>query len=312
MFKKSLVASVLSVGLWHASAQAVIVTGPQGRNTSAPAGSLAETGFNLQGNFGDFLGTPVSSNWFVTAAHFGIPDNKLTTVDGVVHPVTNRVPVAGTDLVLYQVSVPFNANQVASIYNPATDGALTTADPIFVYGRGTQRGAEIPGRGWNWGPQDAVRSFGTNTIDGFSAVQQANIDAGSPFALGTTFLVADFDNNGDPNQGTLSEGDSGGAVFVQKNGGLKLVGINFSVELFALTASGPAERAAIYNGNGLFRETAPGVFTSVPTDTGTVTQDWFSSYVPASANFINATIPEPASLTLLGGAAAVLLRRRRV
>lgn len=316
MLRRTLLVGLAVVGLSDVTAQAVIVLGGtagSGRNTVRPADAAGGLAWDLQGDYGAYLGTPISPNWFITANHFGEVDNKLVTVDSVVHPVDtaagSQVLIPGTDLILRRVTVPFT--NYAAIYNASTDGALTTADPITVFGRGRQRGAAYPAsgtqQGWLWGANDTVRSYGTNTIDGLFALPNTTVIDGTTFAAGTTFLEADFDNNGDPNQGTLAEGDSGGGVFVFKNGAYRLVGINFGVELFRETPTTNTDLlAAIYDPTGLYDSTnAPGV--NVP---ATGPQVWDSSYVPASQAFINTVVPEP---TMIGLAAVGLLglARRR-
>lgn len=308
MLKQTFAIGLAVIGLSDV-AQGVIVTGDQGRNTARPADPAAGSAWDLQGDYGVYLGTPIAPDWFISAAHFGTPDNKLVTVDGVTHTVTNTVPVAGTDLVLKQVDVPFAA--FAPIYNPSTDGTFNPGDAILIFGRGTQRGTAIAGKGWNWGTEDNARSFGTNTLNNLAVVTEDDVLEGSPFAANTTFLQGDFDLNGDPNEGTLSVGDSGGGVFVFKNGAYRLVGINYGVQLFRDSETTTSDLlAAIYDARGLYRDVAGSSTNTLITGAGPVTQSFSASYVPASLDFINATVPEPAALGLLGGVAMLIARRR--
>src|SRR5438552_3725516 len=62
---------VFWIGSMTGTAQAVIVYGSQGRNTSAPSGNLADSGWQYEGNWGGFLGTTIGSRYFITAAHVG-------------------------------------------------------------------------------------------------------------------------------------------------------------------------------------------------------------------------------------------------
>ena len=320
MLKRSLLIGLAVIGLSDVAAKAVIVlggTGGSGRNTVRPADLAGGLAWDLQGDYGSYLGTPIAPNWFITANHFGTVDTKLTTVDGVQHfvdPATgSTVQIPGTDLILRRVVQPFT--NYAAIYNPTTDGVIAPTDTITVLGRGRARGAVYPTagtpQGWIWGANDTVRSYGTNTISGLAVVSQNDVDNGSPFAVGTTFLESNFDNNGDPNEGTLAEGDSGGGVFVYKNGQYRLVRINYGVDLFRESATATTDLlAAIYDARGLYEPTDINDVNVPITGAAPVPQMWDASYVPNSLNFIAATVPEP---TVLGGLAvgALLLGRRR-
>ena len=52
-------------------AHAVILYAKRLRNTTAPNGPLASSGWQWEGNWGAFLGTPISKNYFITAEHIG-------------------------------------------------------------------------------------------------------------------------------------------------------------------------------------------------------------------------------------------------
>src|SRR5439155_11197840 len=56
-----------------AASKAVIVfgTGDPAHNTTAPTGALIDSGWQYQGAWGVYLGTPISSNFFITGAHVG-------------------------------------------------------------------------------------------------------------------------------------------------------------------------------------------------------------------------------------------------
>src|SRR5687767_464245 len=49
--------------------EAVILYSSDVRNTSAPAGSIAEGPWSLTGSWGSFMGTPIGPNYFITAHH---------------------------------------------------------------------------------------------------------------------------------------------------------------------------------------------------------------------------------------------------
>src|SRR5688500_13969451 len=52
------------------AAEAVILYSSPTRNTS-PTGTIAEGPWNLTGTWGSFLGTPIASDYFITANHVG-------------------------------------------------------------------------------------------------------------------------------------------------------------------------------------------------------------------------------------------------
>ena len=322
MMKQAVLAVAAVLALSDVAAQAVIVTGSQGRNTSAPTGALLNSGWQLQGSFsaygagninGEFLGTPVSSRYFLTAAHFegGGNNTTITTPDGVVHNLTgNSTQIAGTDFVLREVTAATPFTSVATLFNPAVDAPLTASDTLVTYGRGNARGAAVTGKGWEWATRDGVKSWGTNTFDGLSTVTASDVANGSPFAVGTQFLRADFDLNSDGNEGTLTDGDSGGGVFVQRGGVWKLVGINYGVNLFRASPSASAAAVAAYEANGLYEQLTvnPATFSLVA---GSRTQTWDASYVGGSFAAITAATPEPSLLGLAAVGAVGLLRRTR-
>src|SRR6476619_3912548 len=55
------------------AARAIIFqsTGDPNYNTTAPTGTLANSGWQYQGDFGAFNGTPIAPQYFMTAKHVG-------------------------------------------------------------------------------------------------------------------------------------------------------------------------------------------------------------------------------------------------
>src|SRR6266850_6968230 len=62
------------------SARAVILfrTGDPTANTTAPSNDFAASGWNYEGRFGSFLGTPIAPHFFMTAAHIGQAGSVFT------------------------------------------------------------------------------------------------------------------------------------------------------------------------------------------------------------------------------------------
>lgn len=222
---------------------AVIVFGESGRNLSPPPDTARRACWELEGQWGKFLGTPVGSHWFLTADHVGgyVGDAFFFAGERYTAVAVEHLP--GTDLALWRVSGSFPRWASLSTRNQV-------GQELFIVGRGTARGKELDQRGWHWGEEDYQMSWGTNWV---SHLHQSDVVG--------ELLAWTFDRGGDPNEGTLSSGDSGGGVFVKGEDGLwRLAGVNHDINpgtdgidhFYSLT--GKKEdlfRAAIYDGRGL-------------------------------------------------------------
>lgn len=294
--------------LFLSSAPAVMFydTGSTTHNTTTPGivnGLDASRPWNLQGAFGNFLGTPISPNHFITAAHIGTPSTSITFASG---------PNAGTySIVGSPQNSPNNDLRIWTISGAFVDFAelYTTNDEVgknlLVIGRGTQRGADYIGpsssvRGWNWGAEDHVQRWGQNTV--------------SSIAAGGFYLDATFSPVSGIGESMLSVGDSGGAIFLQSDGQWKLAGINFAVSgPFHSNNStvGSGTRSAIFNLSGLYVSDNNATFTG-PLGSGS---DIFRvSRISADQTWIASAIPEPSvyALIMVGVGTLLLARRRRV
>lgn len=218
--KKPFPALVLCISL-AGQIQAVILfdTGDPSVNTTAPAGILANSGWQYEGAWGGYLGTPISPNFFISAAHIGQGSTVLNFQN------TNYVPVGsfsrpGSDLLIWKIAGTFT--NFAPLYTKRAEAG----QHLVVIGCGTQRGAEriLDGtlRGWDWGSDDSVRRWGENDVSAVVPYQ------------GHDLLYATFDQhvqpNDHPNEAHLSRGDSGGAVFLNDGGVWKVAGINYAVD----------------------------------------------------------------------------------
>jgi len=318
---------VAGVTAGAAPAHAVILLQSETRNTTAPAGALAGSGWQWQGQFNAFLGTPISSKYFVTAQHIGSIANGLLTpffYDGTVYQTTSAVDVPGTDLRIWRIAETFN--NWAPLYDRSIDGPEAGKD-LVVFGRGTQRGEPIyvtsprvpseigaspPVRlqlkGWKWGAVDSITSWGQNRVE--------EVIADESFG---ELLYFSFDNPGGPNEAALSGGDSGGGVFIQSpTGQWKLAGINLGVDgPFRLTETGEAFSASVFDAGGLYvNEPA----TLIPDTHLNISTGAYSSSVAGSLPFILSTIatpttsnaiPEPATAGVISGLVIAGSFRRR-
>jgi hypothetical protein len=269
-----------------AQARAVILfdTGDPTVNTTAPGGTLANSGWQYEADWGGFLGTPIAPNFFISAAHIGQAGSG-PAFQGTTYSVVGSFSLAGSDLQIWKVGTPFG--DFAPLYTKRDEAG----QHLVVIGRGTQRGAErmLDGtlRGWNWGPDDSVRRWGENDV--------AEI---VPFH-GHDMLYATFDQhilpNDHPNEAHLSRGDSGGAVFLNDNGLWKVAGINYGVDdLFTEPSPDFEFTAAIFDARGYYAQDPehPSIFMQIvgsdPVPTG-----FYASRISSELAWIASVIAEP-------------------
>lgn len=283
-------------------------------NTTAPS---ADSGWQYEGYFGSYLGTMISPDLFITAAHIGVASSTFdydtnfsgTTsvsynIDTSFNGGVGYYNIPGTDLNIFKIS-----GGIFSTYAPLYTGSSTTL-AFEDIGRGTQQGAAVTSaggtitHGWLWGASDGVARWGNNTFTG-----SVN---GSSIGLSGTLLSASFSSSNDI---TLSSGDSGGAAFVNVGGVWELAGINYAVQSGPYSASPTGSNpftAALYNMTGYYEQSGGGAWVPV---TGAST--FYLSDISANASAIQSVItlnpvPEPGSALLVAVTAlAAAVRRRR-
>jgi hypothetical protein len=318
----SVVAVLAAMAALAAPAEAVILARTSTRNTGAPSGSNLNSGWQWEGNFGAFLGTPIASRYFITAEHIGGGVGQSFTLNGKTYTTTNQYDDPSTDLRIFKVNTSFPS------YAPIYTGTTEAGKKSLVFGRGTQRGSAVvkgtTTKGWKWGLSDGKKSWGENNIEG-------TYNGGTGRGI---LLRSDFDRTGGYwNESALSTGDSGGGVFIYDAGKWKLAGINYLVEgPFSLTgANGSGFNASITDKGGLYlggdggwrynTDTAtdqPGNWYSTRISSR---QSWIRSIIgtttaaaaasPAVVSSVTTAVPEPASLSVLAIGGIALLRRRR-
>jgi len=299
------------------TARAVIVLGPQGRNTTQPtAKALRNSGWQYQGDFRAFSGTPIAPNFFITAQHIGFSPGDSFTFDGVTYSSIAAFSDSGTDLRIIQVDGTFPT------FAPLFTGKNERGRQVMLIGRGTQRGDPVlvkkHRRGWLWGEEDEIRSWGLNTVRNVGTFGGPNGD----------LLRIAFSPGAGPNEGTISAGDSGGGMFIKDKGVWKLAGINFSaVSNFSYTGvDGSGFSASLYNEAGLYTG-ADGNWTlqrqSVPVSAFasriSSNIDWINSVLDGTAapdlgsttsSGFSSVVPEPGCGVMIGMCVIALLRRR--
>lgn len=217
-------------------------------NTTAPEGPLTNSGWQLQGYWSFFLGTPIASNYFITARHVSGTTNENFIFEGKAYSPTIAFHHPVADLTVWRVDGVFT--NFAELYQ----GSDEVGKPLVVLGRGLQRGSEIrlngELRGWHWGPADGRMRWGENLV---AAITD---QLGNPIIASNRVecLRAIFRTNAGPNEAHLSNSDSGGAVFILEDGRWKLAGINFSVDgKYHTNNTGKGFDATIFDERGLYK-----------------------------------------------------------
>lgn len=311
---------VLAGSHFVSPASAVVLFSTPVRNTTAPAGNLLDSGWQFQGTWRQFNGTPISRKFFITAGHVGGEVGERFRIGGRRFTTTAYWDDPNSDLRLYSVDKRFSA------WAPLNTSTREAGKHAMIFGRGTTRGADVivnaQLKGWEWGTQDGVQSWGLNVVEG--AIE------GEPGEGQLLEFEFNSSNNGAiAQEGTLSNGDSAGGVFIydRKDKRWELAGINYSVDgPFQLSPGGPNVQAALYDLGGV---TYGG--QAITDELADVPSRFYSSRISTSLSWINAVlsgqlaptspaassrpasvgVPEPGSALVAVGAPALLLRRRR-
>ncbi len=287
-------------------------------NTSAPTGAYEGAGWPYLGYYGSFLGTAIAPQYFITAQHFGfqgtsfVQDSLFTsgstvsyTVDMSANGGLGYWDIAGSDLRIYKINESFTS--FAELYL----GDATGQEAVLT-GRGGVRGdAVLNGEGevigWEHGLYDGVARWGTNQITG-------TIGSGAG-----TLITAVFDPSGSTLfEAGLSNGDSGGGLFVYEGGVWKLAGINYAADgLFDtnnIAGDGSEFAASLLDMRGFYMGSDGAGWNLIPEDLPeALPSNLYFSSISANAAAIQAIIavPEPGSLMLAGAAALAGLHLRR-
>ncbi len=303
MLSFSLVLVLASTSATHG----VILYWSAERATFEPHSCLyADSGWQYQGLWSYYQGTPIASQYFITAKHVGGSVGSIFTYNGQSYTTTAAYASPTNDLQIWKISGTFST--YAPLYTKSTEVAKT----MTVFGRGTARGPEVTvagqTKGYTWGAFDHVRSWGSNNIGGV-------VNGGTGLGQLLTF---GFDATGDYYEGSLSQGDSGGGVFIKDGTTWKLAGINYGTDgRYSYTGGTDAGfTASIYDQGGLYVGSANN-WTYVANQTGNIPGASYATRISSNTSWIYSIIgqptavPEPASLALLLLGAASLMRRRQ-
>ena len=209
-----------ALGLFYVStADAIILfrTDDPTANTNAPTDDPAGSGWNYEGVWGSFLGTPIAPHFFLSAAHIGQAGSNFV-YHGATYTLAGNFQDPFSDLDMWQVNETFPS------FAPLYTNNDEVGQRLVAIGRGTQRGSAVlvneQLRGWYWGAGDGVERWGENIVSDIATFTSGPNDA----------IYATFDQNGLTNECDFSSGDSGGAVFINDAGVWKLAGINYAVD----------------------------------------------------------------------------------
>jgi hypothetical protein len=257
-------------------------TGDPMANKTPPNGALSDSGWQYEGDWGGYLGTPIAPNFFISAAHLGQAATQFV-FQGNSYSIVASFSLPGSDFLIWQVNGTFP--YFAPLYTKSDE----TGRHLVVIGRGTQRGTEVVRddrlRGWDWGAEDNVRRWGENDV------------ADIVLYGGHDLIYATFDQhvqpNDHPNEAHLSRGDSGGALFLNDSGVWKLGGINFAVDdLFSAPDQNTSFAAAIFDAQGFYTSDGhnPPTFSQImdPTPTG-----FYDSRISSELSWICSVIADP-------------------
>jgi hypothetical protein len=267
-------------------------TGDPAYNTNAPSGSLTNSGWQYEGiwdtslelstNYyavGNFLGTPIAPQFFITAAHIYGSTNDVFIFNGVTYHPVAQFTTLDSDLSIWQVAETF------PYYVPLYTSSGETNSPVVVFGRGTQSGEPVvvggQTNGWLWvEPSDGVERWGESNV---SSITNGGTGVGD-------LLRCAFDADVGSNACDLSEGDSGGGLFIEEGGVWKLAGINYGVDgPFSNAVDGTAFNASLLDVRGLFEEVSPGnwQFMSGPQP---IPSAFYSTRISANLDWIESVI----------------------
>ncbi len=273
------------------------------QNTSAAPDGVG----SFVGNYNGGGGVLVAPDVVLTTLHLGPAAGGTFVYQGQSYNVDFAEQIGNTQIALMHLSTP-TSSAGAQLYS--SDPGV--AQSAILVGYGGPAGTAFDGNsatqhGFNWTGGTANQTWGTTTTDA-----TVYADGNNATYLGYAFKPVDGSS-------IYSGGDSGGGMFVDDNGTWKLAGVAWSVDGYFTQGSGDPNRApdavaAIYDVPGANLFTLDDNSQFVP---ATGFEHGYASQIAPDAATIEGeiarltTVPEPASLAILGMGAGLLMGRRR-
>lgn len=237
-----------SILVSNASAVVFYSTSDTTHNTTAPTGTLANSGWQWVGYWGNFQGAPIDAHHFLAANHVGGSVGDTFVYQGLNYTTVNTYADSSSDLRIWEVREAFPS--WATLYRNTNEVGRT----LMVFGRGVTRGSEVRTTvavsgvpvgslaGWQWGNYDGVLRWGQNTVTGTTTHPTFGPQ-----------LAATFDKTGGSNECHLGLYDSSAPVFVNDGSSWKLAGIAGLVDGgFSTTSAEAGFSAFIFDARGLY------------------------------------------------------------
>src|SRR5215208_2053321 len=91
----------------HARAVIFASTGDPTFNTTEPTGQYAGSGWQFEGQWNGFIGTPIAPDYFIAASHIGGQVGGTFIFQGLPYTTDNTFNIPSTDLQLWHVVSTF-------------------------------------------------------------------------------------------------------------------------------------------------------------------------------------------------------------
>jgi hypothetical protein len=238
------------------TSEAVVVfgSGDPTHNTTAPTGALATAGWQWEGNWVGLAATAIGPHHIITAAHAGGAIGGYFNFRGKNYMATESHLAPNADLRVFTVA------GTLPDFAPLYTGSSETGRGLFMVGAGGVRGEAVTLtvgagkklKGWLWGARDGQFRWATNTI-------AAVVGSGTPATrspLPDDLIACTFDSTAGGDEGTITDGDSGGGAFILDAGKWKLAAVLRAVESkFRTTATDGDFSAALFDKGGFYQFT---------------------------------------------------------
>jgi hypothetical protein len=219
MIKKSLLISVLFFfSCFNSYSLIFYSTGDTNYHTTRPINKLNGGGWDYIGFWGNFIGVPIDSQFFLTSKHINpyVSEKDSFNFNGSYYSVHQYYDDWESDLRLVKIKETFP--YFSELYTNINE----VGKQSMVFGRGRTRGSEVKLNnsiiGWEPGVYDARLRWGESIISGITPT------------FGGDCLKILFNPNINPDAVTFSWGDSSGPMFIldETNNKWKLAGINYA------------------------------------------------------------------------------------